>query len=126
MPKRTSLPSMLPAGRGVSICHRRRRGERRVAGLLLGDRIAATTAGDEDQVIAASTAQPWRGRRPCAEGEAERRGIRDRQHLQEVGERRRVLERMRRVGVEEAAAVGAEHLDRHLRRDRPPRSVCVR
>ena len=36
-------------------------------------------------------------------------------------ERGRVLERMRRVGVEEAAAVGAEHLDRDLRGDRPER-----
>jgi len=35
--------------------------------------------------------------------------------------RGRVLERMRRIGVEEAAAVGAEHLDRDLRGDRPDR-----
>ena len=39
--------------------------------------------------------------------------------LQEVRERRGVLEGMRRVGVEEAAAVGAELLDRLLRGDRP-------
>ena len=42
----------------------------------------------------------------------------DRDHLQEVRDRGRVLERMRGVDVEEAAAVGAEHLDRDLRGDR--------
>jgi ribosomal protein S15P/S13E len=61
-----------------------------------------------------------------AEGVAQRRrDQQDRQHLQEVGQRRRVLERMRRVGVEEAAAVGAELLDRLLRGDRPIGSVCL-
>ena len=55
----------------------------------------------------------------AAESEAERgRDQEDRQHLDEVGQRRRVLVGMRRVGVEEAAAVGAEHLDRFLRGDR--------
>ena len=51
-------------------------------------------------------------------GEGHRDGE-DRQHLEEVRERRRVLERVRRVGVEEAAAVGAELLDGLLRGDRP-------
>ena len=37
----------------------------------------------------------------------------DRQHAKEVGERRRVGERMRAVGIEEPAAVRAEVLD-HL------------
>ncbi len=50
----------------------------------------------------------------CAERE-------DREHLNEVRQRGRVLERMRGVGVEEAAAVGAEHLDRDLRGDRADR-----
>ena len=45
----------------------------------------------------------------------------DRPHLEQVGQRARVLERMRRVGVEEAAAVGAELLDGVLRGDRPLR-----
>ena len=45
----------------------------------------------------------------------------DQQHLHEVRERRRALERVRRVGVEEAAAVGAELLDGFLRRDGPLR-----
>ena len=42
----------------------------------------------------------------------------DRQHLDEVGERRGVLEGMRRVGVDVAAAIRAEHFDRDLRRHR--------
>ena len=39
----------------------------------------------------------------------------DRDDLKKVRQRRRVLEGMGRVGVEEAAAIGAEHLDGHLR-----------
>ena len=55
----------------------------------------------------------------AAEGQGQRgRDQEDRQHLDEVGERRRILVGMRRVGVHEAAAVGAEHLDRFLRGDR--------
>ena len=38
----------------------------------------------------------------------------DRDHLDEIRQRGRVLERMRSIGVEEAAAIGAEHLDRDL------------
>jgi hypothetical protein len=55
----------------------------------------------------------------AAEGETQRRRDQeDRQHLEEVAERRRVLVRMGRVGVEEAAAVGAQHLDGFLRSNR--------
>ena len=51
-----------------------------------------------------------------AEGVAERRrDHEDREHLEEVAERGRVLERMGRVDVEEPAAVGAQLLDRYLR-----------
>ena len=58
----------------------------------------------------------------AAEHVGQRRADReDRQHLDEVRQRRRVLERMRGVGVEEAAAIGAEHLDRDLRGDRADR-----
>ena len=53
-----------------------------------------------------------RVRQPEGDGE-------DRQHLDEVREAVRVLERMRRVRVVGAAAVGAELLDRLLARDRP-------
>ncbi len=45
----------------------------------------------------------------------------DRDHLHEIRQRGRVLERVRGVGVEKAAAVGAEHLDRDLRGDRADR-----
>ena len=45
---------------------------------------------------------------PAADGE-------DGEHLEEVGERRGVLEGVRGVGVRIAAAVGAEHLDGDLR-----------
>jgi hypothetical protein len=80
----------------------------------------ATTASTNISVIAASTAQPWRGSptaRPKAK--AQRRGDQeDRQHLKEVAQRRRVFIRVGRVGIEEAAAVGAQHLDGLLRSDR--------
>ena len=56
------------------------------------------------------------------EGGGERgRDQQDQQQLEEVRERRRVLERHRRVDVEEAAAVGAELLDGLLRGDRAER-----
>ena len=47
------------------------------------------------------------------------------EHLDEVRERRRVLERMRRVGVGITAAVGAEHFDRDLRRHRSLHDVLL-
>ena len=47
-----------------------------------------------------------------------RRDQHDEEHLERVGERGRVLQRVGRVDVEEAAAVGPEHLDRLLRGDR--------
>jgi hypothetical protein len=51
----------------------------------------------------------------AAEGVAERRGDRqDREQLEEVGQGRRILEGMRRVDVEEPAAVGTELLDGDL------------
>ncbi|MNN56203.1 hypothetical protein D3C81_1711200 [compost metagenome] len=55
-------------------------------------------------------------------GETERGGDQeDRQHLYDVGQRGRVLERMRGVGVKETPAVGAQHFDRFLRCHRPHR-----
>ena len=45
----------------------------------------------------------------------------DREHLHEVGKCGRVFEGVRGVGVEKAAAIGAEHLYRDLRGDRPER-----
>ena len=70
--------------------------------------------------ITARIAQPWRWlptmRPNTLVSEAPIAKIRD--DLQEVRQRGRVLERMRGIGVEEAAAIGAEHLDRDLRSDR--------
>ena len=63
---------------------------------------------------------PRSGHRSERVGEARRDGE-DAEHRQEVRQRRRVLERVRAVGVEEAAAVGAELLDDLLRRHRPLR-----
>ena len=73
--------------------------------------------------MAANSAQPCR---VVADHAPERVGEagadrEDQDDLQEGRERRRVLERMRRVGVEEPAAVRAELLDRLLRGHRPLR-----
>ena len=65
--------------------------------------------------VADHTAENVRERR--AEGE-------DGHHLDEVRQGGRVLEWMGRIGVEEPASVGAQHLDRDLRRDRPTVIVC--
>ena len=116
MPKRTSLPSMLPPG-FVALCClvNAQRRERRVAALFRPD--SHRDQHDEDD-------GHGRQERPAlarvahhlAEGVAQRsRDQQDRQQLQEVGQRRGILERMRRVDVEEAAAVGAQLLDGDLR-----------
>jgi hypothetical protein len=70
--------------------------------------------------MAAKMAQPWRvAPTMLAEGVGQRRGMANRsEHLQEVAQRRRVLIRVGAVGVEEAAAVGAQLLDGDLRRRR--------
>ena len=120
MPKRVSLPSMLPAAASTP--------SRASAGLPLRfGRVHAGQQHDEDD-------SHGRQHRPSlariayhfAEGVAKRcRNEQDRQHLQEVGERRWVLQRVRRVDVEEAAAVGAELLDRNLRGRRPNRDYLL-
>jgi hypothetical protein len=83
---------------------------------------------DEHQVIAASTAQPWRASptmRPKVQAQRGR-DQEDGEHLHEVGPARRVLVGVRRVGVEEAAAVGAEHLDgQSCEATGPIARVCV-
>ncbi len=62
-----------------------------------------------------------------AEREREReRDDEDRVELEEVAQLRGVLERVGGVHVEEAAAVGAELLDRDLARDRPARDLLRR
>ena len=55
----------------------------------------------------------------AAENIGKRRADReDQDDLQEIRQRGRVLERVRCIGIEEAAAIGAEHLDGDLRGDR--------
>ena len=73
--------------------------------------------------MAARIAQPWRSlptmRPKTLVSAAPRAKIGH--HLDEVRQGGRVLEWMGRIGVEEPAAVGAQHLDRDLRRDRTQR-----
>ncbi len=119
MPKRVSLPSMLPpACMALAAWSTPKGGSNGLPACSAG--MMAITASTNITVIAASTAQPWR-RSPtiAAESEAQcRRDQEDREHLHEVGQRRRVFIRVRRVGIEEPAAVGAQHLDGLLRGDR--------
>ena len=117
MPKRVSLPSMLPPacsalGRVIDA----ERGELRIAGLLGGD--AAKRQRHEDHEHRDEDRPPLaRVVDHSTERVAERRrNQQDGQHLEEVGQRRRIFERMRRVHIEEAAAVRAELLDRDLAR----------
>ncbi len=127
MPKRTSLPSMLPpAWSALATWSTPSARERRIAGLLGAKH--TSSSGNEDHghrreerpALAAVLHQ-------LAEREAERaRDQQDREHLEEVRERRRVLERMGRVHVVEAAAVRAELLDRDLRGHRAERDLLRR
>ena len=119
MPKRTSLPSMLPPdprARDALTPSRRRTGLPRCSKCADDERCPRSRS----TVIAANTAQPWRrfftispSVTQSAPGMAKMEKICD-----EVRERRRVLARVGAVGVEVAAAVRAQHLDRLLRGDR--------
>ena len=112
MPKRISLPSKLPpACSAVTLLIDAELGDQRVTGLL--DRQRHGDPGDEEH-------RHRRPERPALPGVADHlaegvdepgRNGEDGQHLEEVGQRVRVLVGMGRVGVEEAAAVGAELLD---------------
>jgi hypothetical protein len=111
MPKRVSLPSMLPGPK---------RAARPASGWAALRVHQHQRQHHEQECHRGQMAQPWRRSPTSTETEAQRgRDQEDGQHLQEVGQRRRVLIRVRRVGVEEAAAVGAEHLDGFLRGHRP-------
>ena len=119
MPKRTSLPSMLPPELpAVAACDRAGLGEVGVADVL--ERVDRRHADREQDRHRGQEHPPLPGvARELPDHVRKARGNQqDREDLQQVGERRGVLERMRRVGVEEAAAVGAELLDRLLGRDR--------
>jgi len=120
IPKRVSLPSMLPPGlgRGNILIHTQC-GEGGIA-LLFGifrhgkEADEQQRHGNKDRPALTGIAHH------AAEGVAESGwNQEDRQHGQEIGEGRGILERVRRVGIEEAAAIGAELLDRFLRGDRP-------
>ena len=69
---------------------------------------------------------PARTHHPPEHEDLARRNKQDRQHLEEVGQTVRVLERHGRVRVVEAAAVRPELLDRDLRRSRPARDRLLR
>ena len=63
----------------------------------------------------------------AAEDVGQRRAEReDRHHLDQVGDRVGIFEGMRGIGVEEAAAIGAEHLDGDLRGHRTDRDRLLR
>ena len=90
------------------------RREMRIAGLL--GRVAAERQGHEDHEHRdqQGPALPRVADHP-AEGVAQRRrDQQDGQQLQEIRQRRRILERVRRVRVEESTAIRAELLDRDL------------
>ena len=119
MPKRCSLPSMLPPVEPSKAWVRMPACVLRRGAVLLGD-VDDADADDEHH-------HHRRVERPAlapvadhaAEGVGEGgRDDQDQQQLDEVGEAARVLERDGAVDVEEAAAVGAELLDRLLRGDR--------
>ena len=116
IPKRTSLPSMLPPACSSLATWSTPSGGERGLPACSADRSGAEQ-GDEDDGHGGQHGPALPGVADhLAEGVAERRrDQQDREHLDEVRQRRRVLERMRRVDVEEAAAVRAELLDRDLR-----------
>src|SRR5208282_3643216 len=66
-----------------------------------------------------------RPRHPAQRISKTRRDREDRKHLQEVTKWRGILKGMGTVGVEESAAVRAQHLDRLLRSNRPLRDGLV-
>ena len=111
-PNRISLPSMFPSPWSRPAGN---------SGLAPDSaRMPATAATAKMPAIAANTAQPWR-RLPASTPNvavSENGMTRIEQLLEEVRERRGVLERVRGVRVDDPAAVGAELLDRLLRGDR--------
>ena len=113
-PKRTSLPSIAaPAAWSAAPAWRASK---------VVTRLSETT---KITAIAERIAQPWRrspSRLPKVRGSEN--GIRSRSEISSrLRERVGVLERVRRVGVVEAAAVGAELLDRLLAGHRTAREV---
>ena len=92
--------------------------ENRIAGRLR--RQHNNTPRGRAIIIAAQTAQPCclvfhHAAQVVGQPAANRE---DGEHLEEIGKRRRILERMCGVGVHVTTAVRAEHFDRDLRSDR--------
>ena len=116
MPKRTSFPSML------ILCTP----SLATSGLpLLSAHCRTPKAANQDEEHHSQQHPPLAGvPHHDAEGVGQGAGNQqDQQDLDKVGERCRVFKGMGRVGVEEAAAVGAQFLDRFLGGDRPHRDL---
>ena len=114
MPKRTSLPSMLPPVSPSALS----------ASLPCASAAVTDDGSGEEQH--AHHGEDGPALPLVADHAAEHVGQRgaereDRDDLHVIRQRGRILERMRGIGVEEAAAIGAQHLDRDLRRDRADR-----
>ena len=124
MPKRTSLPSMLPPGCMALVCWSTPCKQRIAASLhRVRDRDARQAQNRHGRPH--RPAVPLRARHPAQRvGEA---GAKREHHddLHEIGERSGILEGMRAIGVEEAAAVRPENLDGFLRGDGPLRDHLV-
>ena len=120
-PKRTSLPSRLPADGSTPSAVR--------IGLPAASPSRRRRSPTTRKTAIADENRPALPDRADDAAEGEDRGDRDEQQrpdLEEVGPGVGVLERMGGVGVEEAAAVGAELLDDLLARDRPDRDRLLR
>ncbi len=110
MPKRTSLPSMFPPDwtRTISEIHIAEAWIPPLFKVVYEDQSAAE---EKHHHVVEKPSLSRLANHP-AEGVGQCRGQEhDRQHFDEVGERRGVLIRMSPVGVKEAAAIGAEILD---------------
>ena len=123
MPKRTSLPSMLPPD---------------CIGCMLIDSLKQRIAPSLRPVRSGHArheqnrhSHPHRPAMALRSGHAAQRvgqpggNHENGKHLQIVARRCGILERMGAVGVEKTAAVRAQHLNRFLRRDRPLRDHLV-
>ena len=100
----------------------RRPGQERIASALPPSRRPSTPARNRNAIAAPHGPAVARRLRHMAKGVGEaRRDREDREHLEEVRQWCRILERVGAVGVEEPAAIGAPFLDDFLRRHR---SLC--
>ncbi len=124
IPKRTSLPSMLPPGCMALVCWSTPCNKRIAASL---HRVRDGDAGEtQNRHCRPDGPAVLLGARHAAERVGEARAEREHHHdLHEIGERSGILERVGAVCVEEATAVRAEDLDRFLRGDRSLRDHLI-